>query len=185
MSVDAIIRERVCSHWAVAPAGRSTVRGQKPPCCDAPVTRKRHVVHASGGRRHLRRRSLEHAVPAHPAAVTAAHTPKNARMVAIDPYWLVVPQDSSVAANALADGGVDGRRSKWSVANGLGGARPPDRSRPLPTMSRGGRRLKMSVNRAADVHGGPVSVGRGTRWVSYRYWSEISLALSPRFGGQH
>ena len=37
------------------------------------------------------------------------------RRVAIDPYWLVVQQDSSVAANALADGGVDGRRSKWSV----------------------------------------------------------------------
>ena len=37
------------------------------------------------------------------------------RRVAIDPYWLVIQQDSSVAANALADGGVDGRRSKWSV----------------------------------------------------------------------
>merc|ERR1711995_135682 len=40
---------------------------------------------------------------------------KNARRVAIDPYWLVVQQDSWVAANALTDGGVDGRRSKWSV----------------------------------------------------------------------
>ena len=37
------------------------------------------------------------------------------RRVAVDPYWLVIQQDSSVAANALADGGVDGRRSKWSV----------------------------------------------------------------------
>ena len=37
------------------------------------------------------------------------------RRVAIDPYWLVIQQDSSVGANALADGGVDGRRSKWSV----------------------------------------------------------------------
>ena len=37
------------------------------------------------------------------------------RRVAVDPYWLVIQQDSSVGANALADGGVDGRRSKWSV----------------------------------------------------------------------
>ena len=58
--------------------------------------------------------SSEHAVVAHPAAVTAAHTPKNARRVAIDPYWLVVQQDSWVAANALTDGGVDERRSKWA-----------------------------------------------------------------------
>ena len=86
-----------------------------------------------------------------------------------------------MAANALADGGVDGRRSKWSVANGLGGARPPDRSRPLPTMRRGGDRLRMSVDRGADVHGGPVAVGRGTRWVSHRYWSKISLAFACAF----
>ena len=34
--------------------------------------------------------------------------------MAIDPYWLVVQQDSWVAANALTDGGVDERRSKWA-----------------------------------------------------------------------
>ena len=65
--------------------------------------------------------------------------------------------------------------------NGLGGARPPDRLRPLPTMRRGGDRLRMSVDRAADVHGGPVAVGRGTRWVSHRYWSKISLAFACAF----
>ena len=70
---------------------------------------------------------------------------------------------------------------KMDVANGLGGARPPDRLRPLPTMRRGGDRLRMSVDRAADVHGGPVSVGRGTRWVSHRYWSKISLAFACAF----
>ena len=65
--------------------------------------------------------------------------------------------------------------------NGLRGARPPDRLRPLPTMRRGGDRLRMSVDRAADVHGGPVAVGRGTRWVSHRYWSKISLAFACAF----
>ena len=87
-----------------------------------------------------------------------------------DPYYRWTEQeDSPKAANELADCGVDGHRSKWSAANGLGGARPPDRSRPLPTMRRGGDRLRMSVDRGADVHGGPVSVGRGTRCVSHRY----------------
>ena len=128
--------------------------------------------------------SLEHAVAARPAAVTAAHTPKSARRVAIDPYRLIVQQDSPVGANALVDGGVNGHRSKWSVANGLGGARPPDRSRALPTMRRGGDRLKTSVKHTANVHGDPVSVGRGTRWVCHRYWSNFRFRFWPRFGAK-
>ena len=106
------------------------------------------------------------------------------RRVAIDPYRLIVQQDSPVGANALVDGGVNGHRSKWSVANGLGGARPPDRSRALPTMRRGGDRLKTSVKHTANVHGDPVSVGRGTRWVCHRYWSNFRFRFWPRFGAK-
>ena len=95
----------------VRPRRRRGARSWRP----APTTRERQVGHASIGVVTYDFGSSEHAVVAHPAAVTAAHTPKNARRVAIGPYWLVVQQDSSVAANALADGGVDGRRSKWSV----------------------------------------------------------------------
>ena len=182
MSVDATIHERVCSHRAVLLDDQPIGVNSHPATLRLPgnttlATPRSVVVTYDFG-------SLEHAVAARPAAVTAAHTPKSARRVAIDPYRLIVQQDSPVGANALVDGGVNGHRSKWSVANGLGGARPPDRSRALPTMRRGGDRLKTSVKHTANVHGDPVSVGRGTRWVCHRYWSNFRFRFWPRFGAK-
>ena len=132
MSVDATIHERVCSHRAVLLDDQPIGVNSHPATLRLPgnttlATPRSVVVTYDFG-------SLEHAVAARPAAVTAAHTPKSARRVAIDPYRLIVQQDSPVGANAFVDGGVNGHRSKWSVANGLGSARPPDRLRALPTM---------------------------------------------------
>ena len=127
--------------------------------------------------------SREHAVPAHPAAITAAHTPKSEFRVAIDTYRSIDQQDGPAGAKALAVGGVNGHRSKWSAAIGLGGAWPPDRSWALPTSWLGGDRLRPPINRAADAHGGAVSAGRGTRWVSCGYLTAQILAfLAARFG---
>ena len=125
--------------------------------------------------------SSEHAVVAHPAAVTAAHTPKKRTQGGYRP--LLVGRPAGQLGGSKRAHGWWRRRTpiKMGVANGLGGARPPDRSRPLPTRRRGGDRLRMSVDGAANVHGGPVSVGRGTRWVGHRYWSKISLAFACAF----
>ena len=96
---------------------------------------------------------------------------------------MIDQQDVPAGANALAVGGVNGHRSKWSAAIGLGSAWPPDRSRTLPTSWLGGDRLRPPINRAADVHGGAVSAGRGTRWVSCGYLTAQILAfLAARFG---
>ena len=131
MSVDATNRERVCFRRAVllvdqpkmVEIHRATPRS---PADGALAAHRSAVVTYDFG-------CWEHAVPAHSAAITATHTPKSALRMEFDLFWPIYWKDSPAGANALAVGGVDGHRSKWSVANGLGGAWPPDRSRALPT----------------------------------------------------
>ena len=104
MSVDATIHERVCSHRAVLLDDQPIGVNSHPATLRLPgnttlATPRSVVVTYDFG-------SLEHAVAARPAAVTAAHTPKSAPRVAIDPYRLIDQRDISVGANALVDGGV-------------------------------------------------------------------------------
>ena len=94
MSVDATIHERVCSHRAVLLDDQPIGVNSHPATLRLPgnttlATPRSVVVTYDFG-------SLEHAVAARPAAVTAAHTPKSAPRVAIDPYRLIDQQDSPV-----------------------------------------------------------------------------------------